>query len=291
MAKDPAFLFYSSDFLTGTMFMSNEQIGKYIRLLCAQHQMGALTEQHMLNICHTYDKDIWAKFTKQDDGTFINKRLHDETQKRKNFCESRRNNRNSKPKDKQVNNHMSPHMSEHMSSHMENENENENINEDIDVIDKVSNKVDKPKNKKKSIVKRTELAKGLTDEQFIDEMAKKGLHPCVKYDSPFVLLSLNHWKQLKDRFPVEGLLVEMVKVYNNWKMKNGGVRRSVNDFASVQEGWVVENAMKILNAKNSFTYDKMRKQQLLADEFKQSNQSGSTQFFNPPPPPQLTNEQ
>jgi uncharacterized protein YdaU (DUF1376 family) len=128
MAKDPAFLFYSSDFLTGTMFMSNEQIGKYIRLLCAQHQMGALTEQHMLNICHTYDKDIWAKFTKQDDGTFINKRLHDETQKRKNFCESRRNNRNSKPKDKQVNNHMSPHMSIHMSSHMENENENENEN-------------------------------------------------------------------------------------------------------------------------------------------------------------------
>jgi len=140
--KDPAFLFYSSDFLTGTMFMSNEQIGKYIRLLCAQHQMGALTEQHMLNICQTYDKDIWAKFTKQDDGTFINKRLHDETQKRKNFCESRRNNRNSKPKDKQVNKHMSPHMSEHMSSHMENENENENENRNVIKVE--SGKFKKP---------------------------------------------------------------------------------------------------------------------------------------------------
>lgn len=40
MAKDPAFLFYSSDFLTGTMFMSNEQVGLFIRMLCAQHQHG-----------------------------------------------------------------------------------------------------------------------------------------------------------------------------------------------------------------------------------------------------------
>jgi hypothetical protein len=41
--------------------------------------------------------------------------------------------------------------------------------------------------------------------------------------------------------------------------------------------------MKILNAKNSFTYDKMRKQQLMADEFNKSNQLGTTQFFNPEP--------
>ena len=30
--KDPAFLFYSSDFLTGTMFMSDTQLGKYIKI-------------------------------------------------------------------------------------------------------------------------------------------------------------------------------------------------------------------------------------------------------------------
>ena len=45
MAKDPAFLFYPSDFLTGTMFMTDEQVGKYIRLLCAQHQKGHLCEK------------------------------------------------------------------------------------------------------------------------------------------------------------------------------------------------------------------------------------------------------
>jgi hypothetical protein len=34
MAKDPAFLFYSNDFLSGTYTMSDDQVGKFIRLLC-----------------------------------------------------------------------------------------------------------------------------------------------------------------------------------------------------------------------------------------------------------------
>lgn len=50
MAKDPAFLFYSNDFLSGTFLLSDEQVGKYIRLLCIQHQKGILTKKDMLNI-------------------------------------------------------------------------------------------------------------------------------------------------------------------------------------------------------------------------------------------------
>lgn len=146
-----------------------------------------------------------------------------------------------------------------------------------------TNNVPDEKSTKPKKPKRTELAKKLTDEEFVQEMAKKGIMPCVKFDSPLVLLSLDHWEQLKKRFPVEGLLIEMIKVYNNWKLKKGGVKAYVNDFSGVQEGWVVDNAMKILNAKNSFTYDKMRKQQLMADEFNQSNKLGTTQFFNPEP--------
>jgi uncharacterized protein YdaU (DUF1376 family) len=49
MAKDPAFLFYPSDFLTGTMFMNNEQIGIYIRLLCSQHQHGGVIDKISFN--------------------------------------------------------------------------------------------------------------------------------------------------------------------------------------------------------------------------------------------------
>ena len=52
--SDPAFLFYTSDFLTGTMLMSNEHVGKYIRIMCYEHQHGRLTEEDMLKTCQTY---------------------------------------------------------------------------------------------------------------------------------------------------------------------------------------------------------------------------------------------
>ena len=91
--KDPAFLFYPSDFLTGTMLLSNEQIGKYIKLLCLQHQHGSLSEKHMLQICGEYDEELYSKFKKDDDGKYYNERLQKETIKRKKYSESRRQNR------------------------------------------------------------------------------------------------------------------------------------------------------------------------------------------------------
>ena len=91
--KDPAFLFYSSDFLSGTMLMSDEQIGQYIKLLCLQHQKGHLKEKDMLNICKTYDEDIFSKFKQDEEGNYYNQRLDEEIQRRKNYSESRRNNR------------------------------------------------------------------------------------------------------------------------------------------------------------------------------------------------------
>ena len=92
--KDPAFLFYSSDFLSGTMLMSDEDVGKYIRLLCLQHQKGHLKEKEMLNICKEFNEDIFSKFQKDNEGKYFNERLEEETNKRKAYSESRRNNRN-----------------------------------------------------------------------------------------------------------------------------------------------------------------------------------------------------
>lgn len=100
MAKDPAFLFYSDNFLSGTMFFSDEQCGKYIRLLCAQHQSGHLQEKHMIFICKSYDKDIFDKFIKDEDGLYYNERLDQEINKRKSYSESRSNNKKGKIKSK-----------------------------------------------------------------------------------------------------------------------------------------------------------------------------------------------
>lgn len=120
MAKDPAVLLYTSDFLSGTYTMTDEQVGKYIRLLCLQHQQGKLSKQDMLTICKAYDEKIWSKFDEVD-GFYINKRMYEEAEKRSKYTESRRNNAK-----KQA---YAEHMPKHMVYHMENE--NENINENI----------------------------------------------------------------------------------------------------------------------------------------------------------------
>ena len=116
MSKDPAVLFYTSDFLTGTTLMSNEQVGKYIRLLCIQHQRGILTEKDMMKICETYDEDIFEKFEKTEEGYF-NQRMRDEFEKRKKYSESRANNRKKKEDMKNICNSYEQHME------IENENE------------------------------------------------------------------------------------------------------------------------------------------------------------------------
>jgi uncharacterized protein YdaU (DUF1376 family) len=90
--RDPAVLFYSQDFITGTLLMSDEQRGKYIMLLCLQHQHDKLTEKDMLKICGGYDADIWAKFRKDEQGFFYNERLLLETERRSKYNQSRRKN-------------------------------------------------------------------------------------------------------------------------------------------------------------------------------------------------------
>lgn len=110
--KNPAFLFYSSDFLTGVRLMNYEEIGKYITLLCLQHQSGHLSEDDMLLICGSYNSHIYSKFVKDSEGKYFNNRLETEGIKREQYCCSRRENRSKKTYVK----------------HMENENVNENIN-------------------------------------------------------------------------------------------------------------------------------------------------------------------
>ena len=133
MSKDPAVLFYTADFLTGTLTMSNEHVGMYIRLLCLQHQKGKLTKNDMSYICKTYVEDVYTKFDLNKDGCFYNKRLQAEALKRKDYSESRRKNVSKR----YSNSTNKSYICKTYVEHMENENENEDIN-----------------NKEKEIVKR-----------------------------------------------------------------------------------------------------------------------------------------
>lgn len=126
MAKDPAFLFYPGDFNTGTQFFSDEQVGKYMRLLMAQHQHGHLTQDQVIFICKSYDNQVMSKFVKDNAGLWYNERLEIEVSKRKKFVESRSKNKEGKTKTKII--------SESYDNHMENRDRNENRNENYITI-------------------------------------------------------------------------------------------------------------------------------------------------------------
>jgi len=111
MAKDPAVLFYTQDFLVGTMTMSYEQKGKYITLLCLQHQKGKLTLKDLQSILNEEDVEIAEKFIKESDGFYYNQKLKFESERRKNYSESRRKNL--------MNKHKNSHMVTHINSHLE----------------------------------------------------------------------------------------------------------------------------------------------------------------------------
>lgn len=74
MPKDPAFLFYTSDFLTGTMFMTDEEVGIYTRLLCAQHQHGGAIPKDFFMAMVKGKNNVISKFVECEDG-FYNFRL------------------------------------------------------------------------------------------------------------------------------------------------------------------------------------------------------------------------
>lgn len=76
MAKDPAFLFYPEKFIFGTMFMTDENVGKYIRLLCVQHQCGGFIDKDDFNSTVKDNKKLRNKFVETKDG-FYNKTLTD----------------------------------------------------------------------------------------------------------------------------------------------------------------------------------------------------------------------
>lgn len=104
MPKDPAVLFYTADYLTGTRLMTYEQKGKYMDLLCLQHQQGPLTEQDMLAVCEGYDERIFSKFVIDENGRYYNARMEEERIKREKFCQVRRENgsKGGRPRNLQV---------------------------------------------------------------------------------------------------------------------------------------------------------------------------------------------
>ena len=76
MAKDTAFLFYRADFIVGTYEMTDEQVVRYILLMCLQHQKGHLSESVVLSfMVGEIDRKVIGKLKRDDNGLYCNERL------------------------------------------------------------------------------------------------------------------------------------------------------------------------------------------------------------------------
>lgn len=87
--KPPAFQFYADDFLAGTIFMSNEERGLYITLLCRQWTQGHVTRDEVERLGSTVVQPsinhVLTKFQADEDGNLRNARLEIERGKQNAF--------------------------------------------------------------------------------------------------------------------------------------------------------------------------------------------------------------
>ena len=145
LGKDPAFLLYSGDFLSGITDLTFEERGQYITLLCVQHQKGRLSEKTcrlVLGLENLSDAaDVMKKFEIDADGRYFNRRLESEIKKRASSASASRENgklggRPPKPKNNLGENLQvscgleKPEPRENLG-----EDENENRNRDVDVVE------------------------------------------------------------------------------------------------------------------------------------------------------------
>jgi uncharacterized protein YdaU (DUF1376 family) len=76
--KAPAFQLYTDDFLSGTLEMSQEEVGQFIRLLCHQWNRGSIpveTEKQQRLTGGCVSVEVLAKFRLCEDGLLRNERL------------------------------------------------------------------------------------------------------------------------------------------------------------------------------------------------------------------------
>lgn len=121
MAKDPAFLFYPGDYLRDTQCLSEKSQVAYDRIMC-EHMRNICIRQEQLNffikrLNEDEKNEICSLLTKIKGGYQI-EWVAESICKRKDYSESRRKNREGKPKN----------ISTSYDSHMENAIESEDVN-------------------------------------------------------------------------------------------------------------------------------------------------------------------
>lgn len=242
--KDPAFLFYYSDFVVGTDDMTNEEAGAYIRCLCFQAAKGVISERHMIKICNSHEVHNAIKskfiFDETQDG-YYNFRLRKEIEKRQNYSKSRSDNRKGAKRESEDMNNICKTYDKHM--------EDINININIDDI-KVENKdkrVQGEKEKEKKNSKTQPLWK--TDFQiYLSELRVAYLE----------LLNNREWMEEKKRYnpgiDIHLTLEKACKEY--WATEAGWTHKKKSKTETIDWKTTLTNALSI---KSNKVYEQQQK--------------------------------
>ncbi len=134
--KDPAVLFYPEAYLVGTRLMNYEQKGKYMELLCLQHQQGHLSEEDMITICGERDDKIFAKFEIDQNGCYFNVRMEEESIRRANYTNALRLNGAKGGRPPTNKNQLDNQQVSRLDNQLGNQLRNRNINKNIDIDNK-----------------------------------------------------------------------------------------------------------------------------------------------------------
>ena len=106
MSKAPAFQFYAQDFLTGCTYLTNEEIGMYVKMLCKQWTDGNIPKKRLGFLLGfewvSLSDELKSKFI--DFGEYVmNERLEKEREKKQNFRDKQAENgkKGGRPKKKE----------------------------------------------------------------------------------------------------------------------------------------------------------------------------------------------
>lgn len=245
--KDPAFLFYPSDFLTGVSDLTFEERGQYITLLCLHHQKGRLSKKMITLCCGNATADVMAKFSQDEQGLFFNVRLEAEILKRSQHSEKQRERAISGWKKRKEDE------SHGNATAMPLVNRNENRNRDIN-----KDKVEKVKNEIPDILEFLNY----TEEQFF----KSGLNQKYNFAEiePQVKLKYSAW------------------VENNWHDGNGVKIKNWKSKATNQIKYYTPNG----NKEKLTTIEKQRDSYAKLDKLFDAQLNKSNIDFSGSIPPQ-----
>lgn len=93
--NSPAFQFYAQDFLTGVMFLTNEEIGIYIKMLAKQWTDGQIPKKRLGFLVgiewDNFSDELKSKFTDLG-GYILNERLENEREKKQKYLKKQSEN-------------------------------------------------------------------------------------------------------------------------------------------------------------------------------------------------------